>query len=331
MRLRDAGRRLADDVLETTVVGSFSRVGPAMRRYLFRWPPIDAQRVRGQVAVVTGATSGLGRECATTLAHLGARVILLVRNADLGSTVRAQIVATTGNEDVSVIVADLGDLNSVRRAAEELRRLPAVNILIHNAGAMSQTFDVTAQGIERTTAVQLLGPYLLTTLIRDQLQSGWARVVWVASGGLYSEPLDLDWLESPATNFDGVRAYAKVKRAQVSLNAVWAPRLEPLGITMTAMHPGWVDTPGLRQSLPTFARLMSPLLRTPAQGADTILWLVSAPRELTKPGTLWLDRGARSLHRLKRTRRSDTEAQRERLMRFCERQCGLKVESGDPR
>ncbi len=331
MPSRDRIRRLADDVLEASVVGSFSRVGPAIRRRLFQWPPIDELQVQGRVAVVTGATSGLGLECATTLARLGARVVLLVRNADLGSTVRAKIVAATGNEDVSIVVADLGDLDSVHGAAQELRRLPAIDILVHNAGAMSQSFELTAQGNERTTAVQLLGPFLLTSLIRDQLQSGCARVVWVTSGGMYSEPLDVDWLESPSADFDGVRAYAKVKRAQVSLNAAWASRLEPLGITMTAMHPGWVDTPGLRQSLPTFARLMRPLLRTPAQGADTILWLVSTPHELTPVGTLWLDRNVRSPHRLRRTRRSDTGAQRERLLEFCGRQCGVDVESGQAR
>ena len=227
-----------------------------------------------------------------------------------------------------MVVADLGDLESVRRAAHELGRLPAIHVLVHNAGALSETFDLTAQGLERTAAVQLVGPFLLTTLIRDQLASGWARVVWVTSGGMYAEPLDVDWLESPAPDFDGVRAYARVKRAQVSLCAAWAPRLEPLGITMTVMHPGWVDTPGLRRSLPTFARLMSHLLRTPAQGVDTILWLVTTSRESTPPGTLWLDRRIRSRHRLARTRRSDTDDARERLLQFCREMSGIDVDSG---
>jgi NAD(P)-dependent dehydrogenase (short-subunit alcohol dehydrogenase family) len=324
----DAGRDVLDAALEFTVAGSFSRVGPTIRRRLFDWRPIDDQRVRGQVAVVTGATSGLGLECATALAGLGARVILLVRNAELGSRVCAQIAASTGNHDVSIIVCDLGDLESVRHAARELGRLPAVNVLVHNAGALSKTFEVSAQGIERTAAVHLVGPFLLTTLIRDQLRSGWARVVWVTSGGMYTEPLDVDWLESPARDYDGVRAYARVKRAQVSLCASWAPRLAPLGITMTTMHPGWVDTPGLRRSLPVFGRLMGPLLRTPAQGVDTILWLVTTSTDQTPPGALWLDRRVRRPHRLKRTRCSDTEAQRERLSQFCRERSGLDVQPG---
>jgi len=324
----DAARDAVDAALEFSVVGSFSRVGPAIRRRLFDWRPVDDQRVRGQVAVVTGATSGLGLECATALARLGARVILLVRDAGLGSRVCAQIAASTGNHDVSIIVCDLGDLESVRRAARELGRLPAVHVLVHNAGALSKTFEVSAQGIERTAAVHLVGPFLLTTLIRDQLRAGWARVVWVTSGGMYTEALDVNWLESPARDYDGVRAYARVKRAQVSLCAWWAPRLAPLGITMTTMHPGWVDTPGLRRSLPAFGRLMGPLLRTPAQGVDTILWLGTTSTDQTTPGALWLDRRVRRPHRLKRTRRSDTEAQREHLSQFCRERSGLDVQSG---
>ncbi len=321
----DAVADAVDRALEFTVVGSFSRVGPALRRHLFHWRPPAGESVSERVAVVTGATSGLGLECATELARLGAQVILLVRNAELGSKTAARITTSTGNPNVSVVVGDMGDLASVRLAAKELARLPEVNILIHNAGSLSKDYELSAQGLERTAAVQLVGPYLLTELLHDQLRAGHARVVWVASGGMYAEPLDLDWLEDPAPDYDGVHAYAKVKRAQASLNAWWAPRLAALGITMTAMHPGWVDTPGVRQSLPTFRRLMGPLLRTPALGVDTIIWLVSSPAELTPPGTFWLDRRVRALHRVARTRRSDTDGQRERLAYYCQERSALDL------
>ena len=326
MQLRDAARTVVDGALEASVVGSFSRIGPTVRRRLFAWQPIEGDAIRGKVAVVSGATSGLGLECATALARLGARVVLLARNAELGAEICAQISASTGNHEVSLIVADLGDLESVRNAARALGGFTAVDIVIHNAGTVSKTFDVTAEGLELTTAVQLIGPYLLTSLIRGQLESGLGRVVWVTSGGMYTEALDVDWLESPDRDYDGVRTYAKIKRAQVSLNAAWAPHLEEVGITMTAMHPGWVDTPGLRRSLPAFARLMRPLLRSPAQGVDTILWLATTSKDRTPPGTLWLDRRVRSPHRLKRTRTSDSTKERERLMRFCRDRSGLEVD-----
>jgi dehydrogenase/reductase SDR family protein 12 len=316
-RLRDLGCRAVDGALEFSVVGSFSRIGPALRRRLFRWTPIEGLCLIGQVIVVSGSTSGLGLECATQLAHLGASVVLLVRDPELGSRIREQITLSTGNPEIHVVVADLSDLVSVRRAAQELNRYRAIHGLVHNAGALTKSFEMTAQGLEVTTAAQLVGPFLLTTLLREQLSAGRARVVWVTSGGMYTQPLDVGWLENPKNDYNGAVAYARVKRAQVSLNAVGAPSLATLGITMTAMHPGWVDTPGVRRSLPRFRRVMSLLLRTPAQGVDTMIWLLAAQVELTPPGTLWLDRHSRNLHRLRSTRRSDSELQRQRLLSFC--------------
>ena len=144
----------------------------------------------------------------------------------------------------------------------------------------------------------------------------------MTSGGMYTQPLDVGWLENPEPHYSGAVAYARVKRAQVSLNAAWAPRLATSGITMSAMHPGWVDTPGVRRSLPRFRRVMSMLLRTPSEGVDTIVWLLVTPSRRTPPGTLWLDRRSRQLHRLRRTRRSDTELQRQRLLSFCRTRSG---------
>jgi dehydrogenase/reductase SDR family member 12 len=324
-RRRKLVRRALDAALEFSVVGSFSRVGPAMRRRLFEWAPIRGVPLIGRVIVVSGSTSGLGLECATELARLGASVVLLVRDSAAGGRIREQIMTSTGNTEVSVVVADLGDLDSVRRAVSELRRYPAIHGLVHNAGSLTKDFHATAQGLEVTAAAQLVGPFLLTTLLCEELQAGRAKVVWVTSGGMYTQPLDVRWLEDPERDYNGAVAYARVKRAQVSLNAAWAPRLATLGITMTAMHPGWVDTPGVRQSLPRFRRVMSLLLRSPAEGVDTIVWLMVTPAQYLSPGTLWLDRRQRQLHRLRRTRRSDTELQRQRLVSFCSTrsECGV--------
>jgi NAD(P)-dependent dehydrogenase (short-subunit alcohol dehydrogenase family) len=329
------GRNLArgaDAVLEFSVVGSFSRVGPFVRRRLYHWEALDGPLLAGRVVIVSGATSGLGLECATQMARLGSTVVLLVRNPELGSRMREQIASATGNHDIDVVVADLGDLDSVRRAATELRRYPEIHGLVHNAGALNPAFRLTPQGLEETAAVQLVGPFLLTTLLIEALQRGSARVVWVTSGGMYAQPLDVAWLRAPERDYRGGKTYALVKRAQVSLNAVWAPDLAKLGVTMTAMHPGWVDTPGIRKWLPNFRRLMFPLLRSPAEGVDTVVWLLVAPLEATAPGTLWLDRRSRALHRLGRTERSDSASERQKLISFCEATSGLtseRVHGGD--
>ena len=315
MRLREVVRGTIDAGLERSVFGSFSRMGFVIRRRLYSWPPLNA-RVDGETVVVTGATSGLGREVARSMADLGAHVVMVVRDRERGDLVRDEIIARTGNPAVKVVVADLGDLESVRVAAATLQRLDAIHALVHNAGTLAPRYNVDANGTELTVVAQLLGPFLLTELVMGQLATGRARVIWVTSGGMYTQPLEVDALEMGEEGFDGVKAYARVKRAQVSLVERWAPDLVPRGITMVAMHPGWADTPGIRMALPTFRRLMAPFLRSSAEGADTIIWLVTARGKLT-PGGLWLDRRSRPLHRLGRTRRSDTPMERDRLFAYC--------------
>ena len=319
----DDVRTAVDRALETSVVGSFTRIGPALRSRLFRWEPPAAHRIDGTISVVTGATSGLGLVTATELARLGSRVVLLVRDTERGRAAAGQIAATTGSNDVTVVETDMGDLDSVRRAADALRLLPRIDALVHNAGALSRTRQVSPQGIEQTVAAQLIGPFLLTHLVAAQLRNAPSRVIFVTSGGMYTEPLRVDSLEMRSDAYDGVTAYARVKRAQVSLVERWAPNLRPLAVTIAAMHPGWADTPGVRTSLPTFGRVVGPLLRTPSEGADTIVWLASAPGAGTPSGSLWLDRRQRSPHRLSRTRRSDTAAERARLWTFCCERSGI--------
>jgi dehydrogenase/reductase SDR family protein 12 len=318
----DGLRADVDRVLEASVVGSFTRVGPSVRRRLFDWEAPGRHRLDGSVALVTGATSGIGLTAARALAALGARVVLLVRNADRGRSVSDQIAAATGGA-VSVVSVDMGDLASVRTAANALRDLPGIDVLVHNAGAITRTRTISPQGIEKTVAAQLIGPFLLTHLLGPQLRARAARVIFVTSGGMYTEPLRVDALEMSAATYGGVVEYARTKRAQVSLVGAWAPRLHRLGMTMSAMHPGWADTPGIRASLPRFHRVVGPLLRTPEQGADTIVWLASTPGAGMPVGSLWLDRRRRSPHRLTRTRRSDTAAERALLWKFCCERSGI--------
>ena len=119
----------------------------------------------------------------------------------------------------------------------------------------------------------------------------------------YSQSLQTD-MQAGEKDFDGVRAYAKAKRAQVALTQEWARRY-PEGPFFAVMHPGWADTPGVRTSLPTFRRVTGPILRTPEQGADTLVWLVSAR---VPSGRFWLDRRERTVLRVPGTRHSDDVA-----------------------
>jgi dehydrogenase/reductase SDR family protein 12 len=111
-----------------------------------------------------------------------------------------------------------------------------------------------------------------------------------------------------ADDYDGTTAYARAKRAQVVLSAELARRTDPARLVSHAMHPGWADTPGVDDALPGFSRVMGPLLRTPAQGADTMVWLATGDRPTMSSGRFWHDRRPRWTHRVPSTRSDAAEA-----------------------
>lgn len=312
-------KNVADALLEAPVFTSFTRLGYDARSRLEQWTPLDSYDLRSRVMLVTGATSGLGLVAAEQLARCGASVVLLGRNAAKTAEVRDRIVATTGNDRLSTVIADMGDVGDVRRAAGELAdRLDRLDVLVHNAGALSTTHDRSPQGIERTIASQVVGPFLLTTLLLPLLRaSAPARVLTMSSGGMYASALHVEHLQMDATSYKGSEQYARAKRAQVTLTEMWAERVPAGEVVFHALHPGWADTPGVRDALPTFRTLVGPMLRTPAQGADTLVWLAADDAALVEAsGSFWHDRRVRSIHKLPSTRRSDTAERRQRLWRW---------------
>ncbi len=326
------GRRLLADAvdlaLEGTVVLSFSRLGYQWRERIFGWTDLTERPMHGRVAVVTGATSGLGLAAATRLASLGASVRVVGRDLARTEQARERIVAATGNADVEIGVADLARLDDVRRFAEQLRSThDRLDVLVNNAGALVHDHELTVDGLELTAQTHVVAPFLLTHELLGLLsRTPGARVVTVSSGGMYTQRLDLDRLERESTtseqpDFDGVGAYALAKRAQVVLNGEWADRRADTGITFHAMHPGWVDTPGVRSSLPQFAKVMGPWLRTPFQGADTMVWLATARPPLEVNGRFWLDRHRRWPVKLPWTRTSPVDA--DRLWHWVARRAGV--------
>jgi NAD(P)-dependent dehydrogenase (short-subunit alcohol dehydrogenase family) len=305
-------------------------VGSALRQRLDHWSSLEGRRLDGRVVVMTGGTSGLGLEAARALAGMGATVEIIARNVAKAEATCALLRQETGNPTVGFVAADTGDLAALRRAAAELlARHPAIHVLIHNAGALDAVRQTSPQGIELTVASQVVGPFLLTELLLPALKAGApARVLWVSSGGMYSEPLSVDTLEMSAREYDGTVAYARAKRAQVTLAALWGERLAADRISVHSMHPGWADTPGVARSLPTFRRVVGPLLRTPAEGADTLVWLAADENAaFDSSGRFWLDRRPRPLHRLASTRRSDTPAERARLWSWVVEKSGLAATS----
>ena len=160
--------------------------------------------------------------------------------------------------------------------------------------------------MELTYQTHVVAPFLLTQLLLPLMGEG-SSVITVSSGGMYLQGLRPDQLRHGPAPYDGVRAYAMAKRAQVVLNGEWARRLDsPM---FHAMHPGWADTPGVAHSLPGFHRIVGPWLRSPEQGADTIVWLASNPEGLGPSGRFWLDRRQRGTIRLPWTATSTETSQ----------------------
>jgi dehydrogenase/reductase SDR family member 12 len=314
------GMSLIDTLLDRTVVGGYTSVGYRVRERA--WRPRELPRMDGRVALVTGATSGIGLAAAEGFARLGASVRILARDQRRGERARAEIAARSGSGEIGLELCDLSDLTSVRRFAERFSAQAArLDVLVNNAGVLTSERALSADGIEMTLATNVLGPFLLTKMLMGLLQrSAPSRVINVSSGGMYTQRLHVEDLQMARESFDGPTAYARTKRIEVILTELWAERTKHTGVVVHAMHPGWVDTPGLAASLPRFHRLTRPLLRTPRQGADTIVWLGAAREPIHSSGRFWHDRRARPTHYMPWTKESTGD--RERLWAECKRLSG---------
>ncbi|MGH0032928.1 MAG: SDR family NAD(P)-dependent oxidoreductase, partial [Myxococcota bacterium] len=308
------GRALSR-LVDPFIVASFDRTGFRIHSLTFRPDDLDVD-LSGRRCLVTGANSGIGFESALALADLGADVVLLCRSPERGEEAARRIRERTGNPRVHLEIVDMSDLGSVRAAATRLETAP-VDVLVHNAGVLPDARRETDDGHELTLATHVLGPHLLTRLLRKRLEeSSDARVIWVSSGGMYTRRLNLDDPNWTERDYDGVLAYAETKRAQVVLAELWSDELGP-AVAVNAMHPGWADTPSVESSLPLFHRVTKAILRTPAEGADSVVWLAACPRARRLHGRFVFDREPRRTHFLPTTRESRDD--RRALWELCER------------
>lgn len=284
-----------DSLLDATLLG-FTKLGTSARG-------IDVAETFPEIAdknvMVTGATGGIGRAAAQRLASNGAVVHCVGRS-------REKLAALEADTD-GTVVTHCADLSSM----EAIKQLTAIFLdgghslrgIVNNVGIMTHERVTTSEGFELSYAVNLLGQYVLTTNLLPALRSGApARIVMVSSGGMYSQPLTTTNMQSIEGAYDGTAAYARTKRGQVELAEYWARTLVDDDIYANSMHPGWVDTAGVRGALPTFRRFTRPLLRNEDQGADSVVWLTAARDADTLTGKFIHDRNPRPTHRGKRTR-----------------------------
>src|ERR1035437_10139597 len=234
-----------------------------------------------RTVLVTGGTSGIGRATALGLAAMGARLAITGRDRERTESTAREIRAA-GGKQVDVFVADLLSQTEVRRLADEvLQSLPRIDVLVNNVGGYWNTRQVTADGLERTFALNYLAPFLLTNLLLDRLkQSAPARVVTVSSGAHSAGRIDFDDLQGELS-YSGARAYSQSKLATVLFTYELARRLQTCAVTANALHPGVVrtsfgaeDPGGVQRLLVPFVR---PFLKSPDQGAATSIHLASSP------------------------------------------------------
>jgi NAD(P)-dependent dehydrogenase (short-subunit alcohol dehydrogenase family) len=236
----------------------------------------------GKTVLITGGTGGIGKATAIGLARTGARVGIVGRDAARGEAAAADIRSASGTTSVDVFTADMSSQAEVRRlAAEVLDAYPRLDVLVNNVGGFWAHRHVTADGLERTFAVNHLAGFLLTNLLLERLvASAPARVVTVSSGAQSTGRIDFDDLQG-ARKYSGQRAYNQSKLANVMFTYELARRLEGTGVTANVLHPGVTATAfGAEDQawyFTTGSGLARRFMKTPAQGAETPIHLASAP------------------------------------------------------
>jgi retinol dehydrogenase-14 len=278
----------------------------------------------GKVVLITGGTSGIGKAAATALASMGANVVVTGRDEERGRSAVAEIRAESGNDTVELMLADLGVQTEVRRLAREFEeRHDRLDVLINNAGVVQSKRTETPDGIETTLAVNHLAPFLLTNLLLDLLKnSAPSRIITVASEGQRWGKIDLDDLQSKR-RYRSFRVYGMSKLANIMFTYELAARLEGTGVTANCVHPGGVNTNfanNNRGFTTLLFRAFKPFMRSPEEGADTIIYLASSPDVEGMTGKYLSDRKV-----ITASEEAYDETLRKKLWEASEELTGLKV------
>ncbi len=236
--------------------------------------------MKDKVVLITGGTSGIGKAAAIQIASLGATTVFTYRNKEKGDKSLDEIRTESGSSDVHMLELDLASLDSVRRLTENfLKEYKKLDVLINNAGGYFGYRKLTEEGFEYTIGVNHLGPFLLTNLLKDCLISSRSRIINVSSAAQQAGRINLDDLMLEE-KFAGFKAYAQAKLANIVFSYELDRRWGKESISVNAVHPGAVGTNFGNEAKPAFKSLIKvgkPFLKTPEQGADTIVYLASSP------------------------------------------------------
>ncbi|MBN2716896.1 MAG: SDR family NAD(P)-dependent oxidoreductase [Deltaproteobacteria bacterium] len=234
--------------------------------------------MREKICVVTGCSDGIGKETAVQMASQGYRVAMLVRDSDKSRTAQKEIIERSGNYSIDLYYVDLSSQKSVRDVAKLLsERLPAINVLINNAGVVKRKKDISEDGIEMTYAVNYLAPVLLTLLLLPVLEkSDSARIINLSSELYQRGKIDVENLVTQQ-KFNGDMAYANSKLLLNHFTVSLAQKLPPKHISVNSIHPGVLGTNAFREYPWWLTAFFNLFLAKPAEGARRVVNLATAP------------------------------------------------------
>jgi len=250
--------------------------------------------MKNKICLITGANAGLGKETALALAQQGAQVVMLCRNLAKAEAARQDIIQQSKNSHIDILLCDLNDLASVKKAATEFKKkYSQLHVLVNNAGFMVLDQKKSADGFEATFAVNYLAHVLLTESLLDVLKSSApARIIHLSSSVHKRAKLNLDDLMFEQAKYKGFTAYANSKLANILYSHHLAKRLQGTGVTSNALDPGMVDTEfGDKVGIPDWMRIfkfvLRPWVKQPSEGALTSIKLASDPAVEQSTGGYW--------------------------------------------
>lgn len=263
--------------------------------------------LKEKTCLVTGANQGLGFQIAVELASRGSTLYMCCRNEERGKAALAKVKELSMNDDVHLVLCDMSSLKDVENLVETWKKHGRpLHVLVHNAGVLfhhtTGTKELSVDGFEINFATNTLGVYALTTGLEPVLKmSGKAtdvsRVIMVSSGGALTATLEVDDVEGiKSTSTDGSVYYAKDKRRQIALAEYFNEEWKDDHVICCSMHPGWVETEGVKRSIPGFYNTFKDKLRNVQEGADTVVWLSVAPQDQIEGGAFYLDRSPQNKH-----------------------------------
>ncbi|WP_310831831.1 SDR family oxidoreductase [Paenibacillus pedocola] len=282
--------------------------------------------MQGKTVLVTGGNSGMGLATTIEMARRGAKVIMACRSQRRGEEALVEARRQSGSDDITLMLCDLASFQSIRSFAEHfLTEYPVLDVLINNAGVVTVKRELTADGFEMDLGVNHLGHFLLTNLLLDPLKAAeQGRIVVVASGAYKIGRLHLD-NHTLSRGFNPAKAYARSKLANILFTRELAARLQGTAVTANAVHPGAVGTSigvnretGFGRSV---LKLLSYFFLTPEQGADTAIYLATAPELSRVTGQYYYRRQIQQL-----SPRATNEQEAAHLWQWSLEQTGLSRE-----